>query len=555
MVKKEINPYGYIYRATNRLNGKNYVGQTVTSRWGNDEIPIEARWKEEIRESYSRNRRGEELRNIEKAIVKYGPENFVLREQDRAYSQEDLDAKETYWIKDYDSMNPDKGYNMTEGGLGGRPSDEVRENISNIITDKWDKDPVYRNKQANERSERGQNPEFIEKMTRINKEKGKNPEFKEKMTKINQEKAKNPEWREKMSQVGKEKWNEDPEYRDKQTNERRERAKNPEWREKMTRINREITQRPEYKEKMSQISKEKWKDPEYQQKQIDSHDKYKKKIEDKREFLNEVKNKVPKKELVEKYGMAGKTLNRRIEEMFGSNGPKNYTELKDHLQDKNVDDVLKDIDNRSGERQDSSSENTKENKKEEVPEESKQEGNKDEKQSEEKGKDINDKESEESVEEKPEVSSEEITEKSTEESMDEGKEESTEPQSEGKENQLETLINITEDNNIRGQKTKEKRDKEDENHRYILTSGAEQRQQLQRSSKDYDGIDESPDDKRSDYDGIDTNPDNDKSDIKTLNGGFNEQGNDYDGIDNPQESVDKDYDNVDESYGEGGYEG
>ena len=125
----------------------------------------------------------------------------------------------------------------------------------------------------------------------------------------------------------------------------------------------------------------------------------------------------------------------------------------------------------------------------------------------------------------------------------------------GKEKQLETLINITEDKNIRGKRSKEKRDKKDEIHRYDLTSGEEQRQPVQRNSKDYDGIDKSPDDKKFDYDGIDTHSEDEKSDITSLDGEDDEQGNDYDGIDNPQEEIDKDYDKIDESYGEGGYEG
>ena len=65
MVKEEKTPFGYIYRATNKGNRKNYLGQTVTSRWGDDKNPIEERWKEEVREAYAGHRRGENREGID----------------------------------------------------------------------------------------------------------------------------------------------------------------------------------------------------------------------------------------------------------------------------------------------------------------------------------------------------------------------------------------------------------------------------------------------------------------------------------------------------------
>ena len=51
MVEKEEDPYGYTYRATNVVNDKYYFGQTTTSRWNKGKIPIDERWKEEVRDS------------------------------------------------------------------------------------------------------------------------------------------------------------------------------------------------------------------------------------------------------------------------------------------------------------------------------------------------------------------------------------------------------------------------------------------------------------------------------------------------------------------------
>ncbi|TET03763.1 MAG: GIY-YIG nuclease family protein, partial [Promethearchaeota archaeon] len=289
MVEREKDPYGYIYRATNVVNGKVYIGQTVASRWNEGKIPIEERWKEEVGEAYRKEARGENLRYVENAIVKYGPENFDLTQQDIAYNQEELDRKETEHIRDYDSMNPDEGYNLKEGGLGGRLSEQAKENLSNVMKEKYQNDPEYYNKQFNERQERAKDPEFIKKMTEINREQ-----------------AKNPQRSAKLSEKGTKKWQE-REYNEKQSKERQERAKNnPEWVQKMAKINQEIARNPKVQEKMSRVltekwqetkyqesvSKgvtEKWKDEKYRERQARAKTEGKREIPDKEQFLKDIK--------------------------------------------------------------------------------------------------------------------------------------------------------------------------------------------------------------------------------------------------------------------------
>lgn len=100
MNKEQEKLYGYIYRAVNRINEKIYIGQTVTSRWEENQIPIKERWNEEIGDAKRKKRNGEYLRHVENAIIKYGRENFDLFEQYKAYkNQKELDDKETYLIK------------------------------------------------------------------------------------------------------------------------------------------------------------------------------------------------------------------------------------------------------------------------------------------------------------------------------------------------------------------------------------------------------------------------------------------------------------------------
>lgn len=63
------------------------------------------------------------------AIKKYGPENFTVEQIDVACTREELDAKEIYWIKYYNSMFP-SGYNLTTGGKHCEISEEVKQKLS-----------------------------------------------------------------------------------------------------------------------------------------------------------------------------------------------------------------------------------------------------------------------------------------------------------------------------------------------------------------------------------------------------------------------------------------
>lgn len=97
-----------IYKITNQVNGKNYIGQAVD---------IERRWHDH-RSKYKNPKNEQHNSLLYKAIKKYGIENFTFEIIEECLKNE-LDEKEKYWIKYYDSFNSDKGYNLTEGGQNG----------------------------------------------------------------------------------------------------------------------------------------------------------------------------------------------------------------------------------------------------------------------------------------------------------------------------------------------------------------------------------------------------------------------------------------------------
>lgn len=93
-----------IYKHTNKINGKSYIGQTIKSideRAGRDGKNYEG-----SNEFYG-------------AIKEYGWDNFehtIL--QENIATQEEADTQERYWIKYYDTFK--HGYNLTLGGSRAR---------------------------------------------------------------------------------------------------------------------------------------------------------------------------------------------------------------------------------------------------------------------------------------------------------------------------------------------------------------------------------------------------------------------------------------------------
>lgn len=92
---------GYIYKITNIINNKCYIGQTTRS--------IQERWEEHLLRLKNNNK-------FYNAIKFYGVENFTVSQIEEC-SDELLNEREIFWIKFYNSY--ENGYNSTGGGEGG----------------------------------------------------------------------------------------------------------------------------------------------------------------------------------------------------------------------------------------------------------------------------------------------------------------------------------------------------------------------------------------------------------------------------------------------------
>jgi group I intron endonuclease len=104
-----------IYKITNLLNGKIYIGQE---------------------KNYNPNYYGSGIL-IKKEIEILGRENFRKEIIEYCHNIQDLNKAEIFWIKNYNSTNPDIGYNLAKGGSLFYMSSEIAKKISEALKGKY----------------------------------------------------------------------------------------------------------------------------------------------------------------------------------------------------------------------------------------------------------------------------------------------------------------------------------------------------------------------------------------------------------------------------------
>jgi group I intron endonuclease len=96
-----------IYKATNNINGKSYIGQTKNK--------LKKRQREHL--EYSRKKNVKTL--FGKSIKRYGFDNFTWEILEKCNTQKELNLAEIWYIKHFNTLNIKNGYNMTLGSIGG----------------------------------------------------------------------------------------------------------------------------------------------------------------------------------------------------------------------------------------------------------------------------------------------------------------------------------------------------------------------------------------------------------------------------------------------------
>ena len=120
-----------IYKYTNNVNQKIYIGQTKLSL-------------KERAQTNGRNYR--ECRKFYNAIQKYGWENFTAEILEDGLTLEEANVRERFYIQSYNAMDDRYGYNIDLGGHQNKMNDETKAIISYKARQRYrdpSKNPMY----------------------------------------------------------------------------------------------------------------------------------------------------------------------------------------------------------------------------------------------------------------------------------------------------------------------------------------------------------------------------------------------------------------------------
>lgn len=218
---------GYIYKITNTVNGKAYIGQTIN--------------KPEYRINMHFCPSAKSCSALHNAIRKYGRDAFTVEILHEALDifLDDLEIAE---IKRHNTLVPN-GYNI-EGGGHANNSYQTRQKISAANKGRKRSPETCQNISKSKKG-RPLSPEHRKKLSESHKGKTLSPEHRQKISNGNKGKTASPETRKKLSDR---KWS--PETRKKISESHKGKKHSPETRKKLS----DRRQCLEYRRKMSEVN-------------------------------------------------------------------------------------------------------------------------------------------------------------------------------------------------------------------------------------------------------------------------------------------------------------
>lgn len=170
----------YIYKITNKINRKCYIGQSgkIRDRWVNHKRASQ------LVKSGQKTLKDSGIQVIHCAIAKHGIENFVFQIIEEVDSLDQANDRETYWVGHYDSYH--NGYNCTHGGSNSPKTKEWKFKVkaTRIANDSYghsEETKEYLSKCWHEHHP----PESIEKTAVANRGRATPPEVRQKLSEAN----------------------------------------------------------------------------------------------------------------------------------------------------------------------------------------------------------------------------------------------------------------------------------------------------------------------------------------------------------------------------------
>jgi hypothetical protein len=243
-----------IYKTTNLINGKIYVGQHVQ----HDTSEFDGYLGSGLLIKYS--------------INKYGKENFIREIIEVLSNPELLNEREIFWIDQLSATDLSIGYNLTKGGDGQTPEFMIKkwqepgykEMVSEKMKNVW-ADLEYKEIMIETFIKAQNRPEQKEKTSKSSKARWTEPEYKERVSNLISDAMLNSEqYRKIKSDEMKLRWT-DSEFREMMTTNSKKMWEDPTYRDIQTRNNQEINNRPEVKAKHVEKMTKVWAVPDYKE--------------------------------------------------------------------------------------------------------------------------------------------------------------------------------------------------------------------------------------------------------------------------------------------------
>jgi len=232
---------GVIYKITNTVNGKLYIGQSIYSS--------EFRWMGHCASAKFGNPYA-----LCCAIRKHGEESFTIEEIERVLvtdgSKQALHDREIHWIAHFNTYHGE-GYNMTLGGEGTEWTDEQKERKRQEMIAWWNEEG-RREAWSEYMRKKVQDPDYIEFLSLVSREYWDTPGAREEQSKRMTVFWSDPENRRKHGEKISTKW------------------ADPEWRAMVLKAQAEGREAKgdELLQRLSEVSKANWSDPEWAENQI-----------------------------------------------------------------------------------------------------------------------------------------------------------------------------------------------------------------------------------------------------------------------------------------------